>query len=134
METILVAYDGSESAKRALDRAAKLANGNEVTVVSVAEELPNLGRAPSMLIPEEHERRLHDLSEAVAVLEKKGVALHAIERRGDAATLIVDEAEQEHADLIVMGTRGLSATKRWTLGSVSTKVLHHAPCDVLVVR
>src|SRR5207247_7151037 len=134
MRVILVAYDGSESAKRALDQAAKLANGDRVTVVSVAEELPQFGRAPAMLVPEEHDERLRELSEAVAALQAKGIALHAVERRGDPATLIVDEAEKEHAELIAIGTRGLSATKRWLLGSVSTKVLHHAPCDVLVVR
>jgi nucleotide-binding universal stress UspA family protein len=134
MSVILVAYDGSDSAKRALDRAAKLANGNKVTVVSVAEGLPQFGRAPALLVPEEHEERLRELSEAAAALHENGVELHAVERRGDAATLIVDEAEKEHADLIVIGTRGLSDTKRWLLGSVSTKVLHHAPCDVLVVR
>jgi nucleotide-binding universal stress UspA family protein len=134
MGVILVAYDGSEGAKRALDQAAKLANGNQVTVVSVAEELPQFGRAPALVVPEEHEERLRELSEAVTVLQEKGVTLHAVERRGDPATLIVDEAEKEHADLIVMGTRGLTASKRWMLGSVSTKVLHHAPCDVLVVR
>ena len=64
---------------------------------------------PNFILAETH-LESGNLSEAVAVLEKKGVALHAVERRGDAATLIVDEAEQEHADLIVMGTRGLSAT------------------------
>jgi nucleotide-binding universal stress UspA family protein len=134
MGVILVAYDGSESAKRALDYAAKLANGDRVTVVSVAEELPQFGRAPAMVVPEEHEERLRELSEAVAALQAKGIALHAVERHGDPAALIVDEAEKEHAELIVIGTRGLSAAKRWLLGSVSTKVLHHAPCDVLVVR
>ena len=47
---------------------------------------------------------------------------------------MVQEAEASDADLIVVGTRGLHATKRLFLGSVSTKVVHHAPCDVLVVR
>jgi nucleotide-binding universal stress UspA family protein len=134
MGVILVAYDRSESAKRALDQAAKLANGNQVTVVSVAEELPQFGRAAAMLVPEENSERLRELSEAAVTLKAKGVTFQAVERRGDPATLIVDEAEKEHADLIVIGTRGLAASKRWMLGSVSTKVLHHAPCDVLVVR
>jgi nucleotide-binding universal stress UspA family protein len=134
MGPILVAYDGSESAKRALEAAARIANGHGVTVVSVAEVLPQVGRAGAMLVPEEHEERLHELSEAVDVLAKLGVKPHAVERRGDPAAAIVDEAEQEHADLIVLGTRGLGPTKRWLLGSVSTKVLHHAPCDVLVVK
>ncbi len=134
MGTILVAYDGSDSAKRALEEAAKLSNGNRVTVVSVAEELPQFGRAAAMLVPEEHEERLRQLSEAVAALQQKGVTLHAVERKGDPAKLIVDEAKAERAELIVIGTRGLSPAKRLLLGSVSTKVLQHAPCNVLVVR
>lgn len=134
MGTILVAYDGSESAKRALDEAARLANGDRVTVVSVAEELPQIGRAAAMLVPEEHEERLRQLSEAVAALKEKGVTMHAVERKGDPAKRIVDEAKAEDADLIVIGTRGLSPAKRALLGSVSTQVLHHAPCNVLVVR
>ena len=48
--------------------------------------------------------------------------------------MILDEAEKEGAELIVMGTRGLAAGTRWLLGSVSTKVLHHASRNVRVVR
>jgi nucleotide-binding universal stress UspA family protein len=50
--------------------------------------------------------------------------------------VLVQEAEESGADLIVVGTRGLSATRRALrlMGSVSTNVIHHAPCDVLVVR
>ena len=135
MNKILVAYDGSESAKRALEEAAKLlGNDRALTVVSVAEELPQFGRAAAMLVPEEHEERRRELREAKAVLAERGVAATVVERRGDAATMILDEAEKEGVELIVMGTRGLGPGKRWPLGSVSTKVLHHAPANVLVVR
>jgi nucleotide-binding universal stress UspA family protein len=135
MNTVLVAYDGSESARRALDAAAKLAhNGVALTVVSVAEPLPRVGRAAPLLLPEEDEERKRELAEARAMLKGRGVEAAVVERRGDAATMILDEAEAEGADLIVLGTRGLGAGKRWLLGSVSTKVLHHASCNVLVVR
>ena len=141
MNKILVAYDGSESAKRALEEAAKLIeDGASVTVVSVAEVLPQFGRAPEMLVPEEHQERRRELAEAKEILNEKeilrerGIKAKTVERRGDAATMILDEAEKEGVELIVMGTRGLGSGKRWLLGSVSTKVLHHAPCNVLVVR
>jgi len=135
MNKILVAYDGSESAKRALEEAAKLThNGGTVTIVSVAEELPQFGRAAAMLVPEEHEERRRELREAETLLTERGIAAKVVERRGDAATMILDEAEKEGVELIVMGTRGLGSGKRWLLGSVSTKVLHHAPSNVLVVR
>lgn len=135
MNKILIAYDGSESAKRALEEAAKLVRDDgTLTVVSVAEELPQFGRAAAMLVPEEDEERRHELREAKAMLAERGIAAKVVERRGDAATMILDEAEKEGVELIVMGTRGLGSGKRWLLGSVSTKVLHHAPSNVLVVR
>ena len=135
MSKILVAYDGSESAKRALEEAAKLIrDGGSVTVVSVAEELPQFGRAAAMLVPEEHDERRRELREAKTMLAERGIAAEVVERRGDAATMILDEAEKEGVELIVMGTRGLGSGRRWLLGSVSTKVLHHAPSNVLVVR
>lgn len=135
MSKILVAYDGSESSKRALEEAAKLCpNGATMTVVSVAEELPQFGRAAAMLVPEEHEERRRELREAGAMLGERGIAAQFVERRGDAATKILEEAEKGEAELIVMGTRGLASGKRWLIGSVSTKVLHHASSNVLVVR
>jgi nucleotide-binding universal stress UspA family protein len=135
MKPVLVAYDGSESARRALDQASAIADGHPVTVVSVAELLPQVGRAGAMLLPEEVEERERELAEAVQILKDRGVSdVRAVERRGDAAEKIIDEAEREDAELIVLGTRGLSPVKGWMLGSVSTRVMHHAPCNVLVVR
>lgn len=135
MTRILVAYDGSESARRALSEAARLARGEDsVTVVGVAEVLPQVGRAGAMLVPEEHEQRRRQLAEATAILTERGIGADVVERQGEAAAMILDEAEKEEADLIVIGTRGLNSAQRWLLGSVSTKVLHHAPCNVLVVR
>ena len=134
MERILIAYDGSESAERALDEVARMANGSAVTVVSVAELLPQVGRAGAMMLPEVYAERETQLEEAKAKLAKLGVDAKTVERRGDAAEMIIDEAEQEKADLIVVGTRGLSTARSWMLGSVSSRVMHHAPCNVLVVR
>jgi nucleotide-binding universal stress UspA family protein len=134
MKRILIAYDGSESAERALDEAARLANGSDVTVVSVAELLPQFGRAAAMLLPEEDAERKAELEQAKEKLAKLGVDAKTVERRGDPAEMIIEEAKQEKADLIVVGTRGLSTAKGWMLGSVSSRVMHHAPCNVLVVR
>lgn len=132
---ILVAYDGSESAQRALEQTADLAsNGSTVSVISVAEPLPQFGRAAPMMLPEEDEERRHELDDAKATLAAKGIVAAVVERKGDAATMIVDEAERESVDMIVMGTRGLNTTRRWLMGSVSSRVVQHAPCNVLVVR
>lgn len=133
---ILLAYDGSEGAKRALEQAAELAerDGRGMTVVSVAETV-DLGRAGSHIVPEgEDQERKRELADAVERLSARGVKVRAVERKGEPAAMIVDEAEKEHTELIVVGTRGLSAAKRMVLGSVSTAVVQHAPCSVLVVR
>jgi nucleotide-binding universal stress UspA family protein len=132
---ILVAYDGSDGAKRALDQAAELAhNGASVSVVSVAEPLPQFGRAAPMLVPEADEERKRELREAKAALAGKGIDASIVERKGDAATMIIGEAEHENAEVIVMGTRGLNTAQRWLLGSVSSKVVERAPCNVMIVR
>ena len=55
-------------------------------------------------------------------------------RQGDAADAILDIAEEQRSDLIVVGNRGMTGAKRFLLGSVPNKVSHHAPCSVLIVR
>ena len=61
-----------------------------------------------------------------------GVAVHA--RQGDPADAILDVAEEQRADLIIVGNKGMTGAKRFLLGSVPNKVSHHAPCSVLIVR
>jgi nucleotide-binding universal stress UspA family protein len=83
---------------------------------------------------DEISEREHELDEARAFLKEKGIQAKAIEGRGGAAEVICEAAKQEGADLVVVGTRGQNAIARALLGSVSTTVVHEAPCDVLVVR
>jgi len=136
MKKVLIAYDGSEGAKRALQTAVELFRKREVvvTVVGVAEGMPLYGFAGTLPSPEQQEERQRQLEEAEKTLAEHGIASTLAKRSGDPATAILDEAQTEGADVIVMGTRGLSGPERWLLGSVSTKVLHHAPCSVLVAR
>jgi len=136
MRNIVVGYDGSEPAKRALSAAAELAGGADVTVVSAVQLASVTGRGPIPAVdPYEVAERQRELAEAAAFLrETRGIAPREVEGHGDPADVIIDEAKAVGADLVVVGTRGLGAAARLVLGSISTKVLHHAPCDVLVVR
>lgn len=134
IERVLVAYDGSEGARRALDVVAELAADRAVTLLGVAEGVPLFGHAGRLRSDEEEERRRAELAEASERLAARGIACRTVEKTGDAATAILEQAEQDAPDLIVMGTRGLGAGERWLVGSVSTKVFHHARCSVLVVR
>ena len=134
---IVVAYDGSEPARRALDRAAALASqGASVTVVSaVSVQHPAaIGRTAGPVDPDELQERNRELAEAERLLAERGVHAKAIEVVGDPPDAIVEAAKEAGADLIIVGTRGQSLAKRLMLGSVSTGIVHHAHCDVLVVR
>jgi nucleotide-binding universal stress UspA family protein len=132
---ILLAYDGSEGAKRALEVVVALAAGAaRVTVVGVAEGIPLFGYAGTIPSPEQEAARDRMLAEAEQALRTSGLTVDLAPRAGDPATAILDVAEKDGCDLIVMGTRGLGAAERWLIGSVSDKVLHHAHCSVLVAR
>ena len=130
---IVVAYDGSDPAKRALQRAADLADGDKLLVVAAAEPHARTGiETGAHLDPSEVAQRRGDLEEAQQLLSELGVEAETVEGQGDPGTLIVGAAKD--ADLIVIGSRGLNPLKRILLGSVSSKVVHRAECDVLVVR
>ena len=131
---IVVGYDGSEPAQRALDRAAELAGyGTTVTVVSVAPSVYTQGLQP-VADPDDTERARALLAEARDRLALRQVPVSTRDAVGEPAAMIVETADELGADLIVVGTRNGNALERLVLGSTSTKVLHHAHCDVLVVR
>jgi nucleotide-binding universal stress UspA family protein len=131
---IVVGYDGSDGAKRALDRAITLAGDDgRITVVAAAETHARPGITEGVrLDPSEIARRRKDLEDAKALLATRGVDAETLEGQGDPGNVILNSAKD--ADLVVVGSRGLNPFQRLLLGSVSTKVVHRAECDVLVVR
>jgi nucleotide-binding universal stress UspA family protein len=137
MERIVVGFDGSEHSRKALARAAEIADGATVAVVSAAAP-QRLLRDPAQGVspedPADQEARSRALAEAREYLEGRGINGVYVEGHGNPADVIVQEAADSGADLIVVGTRGLNAAQRVLMGSVSTNVVHHAGCDVLVVR
>lgn len=136
MKRIVVGFDGSDNARTALARAAEIANGATVAVVSATSPARLATRDPAVSPedPAEVEARTEALAEARKYLEDKGITGQYITGHGNPADVIVQEAEESGADLIIVGTRGHNAAKRVLLGSVSTNVVHHATVDVLVVR
>jgi nucleotide-binding universal stress UspA family protein len=131
---IVVGYDGSEAAKRALERATTIAGENRrIVVVAAAESHARTGITEgSHLDPSEVERRRRDLEEAQAYLSGRGIEAETIEAQGDPGDVVVEMAKD--ADLAIVGSRGLNPFQRLLMGSVSSKVVHRAECDVLVVR
>jgi nucleotide-binding universal stress UspA family protein len=131
---IVVGYEGSDSAKRALQRVVDFAgNADRILVVAAAESHARTGITKGAhLDPSEVEQRRGDLEEAQQFLSERGIEAEAVEAQGDPGAVIIEAAKD--ADLVVVGSRGLNPLERLLLGSVSSKVVHRAPCDVLVVR
>ncbi len=143
--SIVVGTDGSDTAKTAVRYAIDLARelGARLLIVSAYEPVSNQRlrqertAAPSdlqwMVNPREDVLGL--LAEARQDAATAGLDnVRIFSRQGDAADAILDIAEEQRADLIVVGNRGMTGAKRFLLGSVPNKVSHHAPCSVLIVR
>jgi nucleotide-binding universal stress UspA family protein len=142
---VLLAVDGSDASMFAVGATAALAlpQGSSIEVVSVVPDTfapdgspwPNVIRADPPTdrdrILGDVEMRLMGIADRIRVGDR-AVRVNVLE--GRPATEIVLEAERWAADLIVMGARGLSATRRLLIGSVSSEVVDHAPCPVLVAR
>jgi nucleotide-binding universal stress UspA family protein len=138
MSTIVVGFDGSDHGRRALERAIELArDGDSLAIVSAAK-VSTLMRDPaggaSAVEPADLEEARSALDGARAIVGDRLADVHYVEGHGDPADILVQQAKDRNADLIVVGTRGLNVAQRVLLGSVSTSVVHNAHCDVLVVR
>jgi nucleotide-binding universal stress UspA family protein len=132
---VLFAYDGSPFAKRALRYAKRFGDDVEAVVITVSPLLIEGPPTEQSVDPqhpsEEAERQLKD---AGKLLAEDGVQADTIHTLGNPAAEIIQAAEREGADLIVLGQRGRSAISRFIEGSVTDRVVRHATCDVLVVR
>lgn len=141
---LVVGTDGSETAGTAVVRAVELAVRLEarLLIVSAFEPVvPGRLRAESQQAPPDVQWMINareevegTLAQARAVAEAAGLAVETFARQGDPADAILDVAEEQGADLIVVGNKGMTGAKRFLLGSVPNKVSHHAPCSVLIIR
>jgi nucleotide-binding universal stress UspA family protein len=131
---VLIAYDGSEPSRRALDRVRTFMPNASVAVVSVAAPVYRDPTLVKFADATEEKRQQAAIAEAKALLSESGITAQSAAPVGDEASEIVRIADESGADLIVLGARGLNPLKRLVLGSVSTRVLHQASCDVLVVK
>ena len=142
--SIVVGTDGSETAGKAVLQATELARqvGASVSLVSAYEPVSgNRLREEKREVPKDMEWTVNPredveatLKEASEEVEGAGVKVDTFAREGDPADAILDVAEETNADLIVVGNKGMTGTKRFLLGSVPNKVSHHAPCSVLIIR
>jgi universal stress protein A len=137
MKRIVLAYDESDAAKRALERAAELAKafGAELIVTSVAPVMTNIGRSAGPIDPvDPPSAHVEELKHAQAYLDGEGVKADYVPGLGDPAKTIAEVAKERDADLIVLGTHEPSAIGRLFGQSVSDSVAHQVHCDVLIVH
>ena len=137
MKNILVPVDGSEGADRAIEKAVMLAklcnakvnflyvaNINQLAINAVLSDaiLDSVTKAGNVIV----ERAMEMVPE--------GVEKESFSDTGSPAVVVLDFAESNNIDLIVMGSRGLGVVKGVLLGSVSQYVVEQAKCPVLVVK
>jgi nucleotide-binding universal stress UspA family protein len=145
IESILVGTDGSGTAAVAVNQAIGLARalGARLQIVSAYEAIPEEHlRVSRMNIPGDVQWTVNPREDVLALLESaerdaRDAGVEQIEtfaRVGDAADAILDVAEEQKSDLIVVGNKGMTGATRFLLGSVPNKVSHHAPCSVMIVR
>ena len=124
IRTIVVGADGSETGAKALAVALQLAAvlGAALHLVSAYGALQAPSDAEAVL------------AEATRDVRAEGIEAVTHARRDDPAEALIAVAEEQDADLLVVGSVGMSRASRFVLGSVPHKISHHAPCSVLIVR
>ena len=143
--SILVGTDGSSSAGVAVQRAVQLAGtfGCRLLIISAYAPGPTKPGlevddgldAESRWTSNIRDETLELLRAAERSARESGIdSVETFARVGDGADAILDIAEEQGCDLIVVGHTGLTGATRFLLGSVPSKVSHYAPCSVLIVR
>ncbi|MBM4763469.1 universal stress protein [Bacillus sp. B15-48] len=135
---ILLATDGSEHSKRAAENAiniCKCSNDSKIEIVYVIDHgkvksdvLSNWNTAN---IGDKHKNRIKGIE---TLAEESGVTYETKILQGDPGPVIVDYANKNQFDVIVIGSRGLNVLQEFVLGSVSHKVAKRANCPVLIVK
>jgi len=141
-KNILVGYDGSEKSKVALGKAIELAKVLDAKLHIVAVVRPFEFAAIDFILPEEIEEYEKEeiekekkfLNEAVEMAENHGIEPITKVLEGDPAEELMDYADKNNCDLIVVGHRGAGGFKRLILGSTASNLVKYAKQSVLVVK
>jgi nucleotide-binding universal stress UspA family protein len=136
-ERILLATDGSEYSRKATERALKLvqSSGGTLKIVSVLEISPHIYAVAPEVTEEKIKLPKQYVEEVKEQATSRGILAESFVREAEYPDQIITEVAQEKdIDLIVMGSHGRTGLKRLLMGSVTERVITHAPCPVLVVK
>ena len=137
---ILVPADGSDNSYRALEAALVFSEklGSSISVVNVMEQVPITHIESEKLLNELLEAYKKEnqeiLSKCSDIAHQKGIIIKTVLLLGNPAPVILDYIKKENLDLVIMGSRGMGKFKELILGSVSSKIMHHSPCAVMIIR
>ncbi len=135
---ILVPLDGSELAECVLPhvKAIALGSGGKVTLVRVVEPAPaGIPPAVESELQKAGIKAAEDyLARIKAELVKQRLNVETKVLTGRAAEALVDFAQREKVDVIIMATHGRSGVRRWVFGSVADRVLHYSSAPILLIR
>ncbi|RSK25631.1 universal stress protein [Bacillus sp. HMF5848] len=137
-EKILLAYDGSEHSLRASEKAiglAKLNADSKITLVYVVD----ISKAKSDVLHNWNSLHLSDSREekirkAESIIKKENIQYEVKLLKGEPGPAIVEFANSERFDVVVVGSRGLNSLQEMVLGSVSHKIAKRVSCPVLIVK
>ena len=140
MNAIVVGTDGSPGAEAAVQKVITLARGSSDVTVHLVCAYPGMSALERIGMTARTEPAdLRGVAADVLARDERrfreaGFAVEKHAREGDPAHVIIDVATEKEADLIAVGARGTTGVRRFMLGSVASKLAHHAPSSLLIVR
>jgi nucleotide-binding universal stress UspA family protein len=140
MNAIVVGTDGSPGAEAAVQKVIELTGGPEAPTVHVVcaypakSALERLGMTAKSDTVDMRGVAADLLARAERRLTEAGFTVEKYAREGDPAPTLIDVAEETGAELIVVGAHGNAGDRRFHIGSIPTKLSHHAPASLLIVR
>lgn len=139
MQKIIVAYDGSTFAQKAIDKAVELAKKEETEIicVNVIEEYCPIGltEIDCTIVREMQTKESNAITaNALEEFKKAGVNARVIIETGSPAEMIIEVAKREGADMIIAASHGKHGAKKFAFGSATARLIEHSPVPVLVVK
>ncbi len=146
MKKMLVAYDGSDASKKAIELSLNCADrDDEIVILTVVPAALAESAFTNMLLPtidlsnvvksgSFKERAMENISKVAKEIEDKVAKVNVVVESGDPADEILMTSKKEDVDIIIVGYKGYGKEGRFLLGSVTDKVVRHASKSVLVVR
>ena len=131
---ILVAVDGSETSSKTAEMAIDLAEKHGADLIALYIVAPNINFSQAFYFAQENGQKIVDEVKREAVAKKLNVQTEVLMDVGAVSKAIVEYAEKNNANLIVIGTRGISGIKRMLVGSTASEVVKYSHCPVMVVK